>query len=175
YSIPVYYIAIVHTHPQSSSLSLHDALPIFLTELLGQVLVNNPVNFLLIGIALVAAFRSRKKNPPTLTAYNYVALPMAGLFIFISIFRDIWPHWSGPAYTSLIPAAAVWLERRRFRRIFPSWLRVGIATFLFFIVAWLVTVSFYPGTYGSKSSQKLGKGDVTLDKFGWKEAGEEFV
>ena len=147
----------------------------FLTELLGQVLVNNPVNFLLIGIALVAAYRSRRKNPPTLTAYNYVALPMAGLFIFISIFRDIWPHWSGPAYTSLIPAAAVWLERRKFKRIFPSWLRVGIATFLFFIVAWLVTVSFYPGTYGSKSSQKLGKGDVTLDKFGWEEAGEEFV
>ena len=52
----------------------------FLTELLGQVLVNNPVNFLLIGIALVAAYRSRRKNPPTLTAYNYVALPKAGTY-----------------------------------------------------------------------------------------------
>lgn len=147
----------------------------FFIELLGQVLVNNPVNIALIALALVAAFRSRRVNPPALTAYNYIALPMAGIFIFISLFRDIWPHWSGPAYTSLIPAAAIWLERQRFRQLFPGWLRMGIGAFLLFIVTWLLTVSFYPGTYGSKSAYKLGKGDVTLDKFGWSEAGEEFI
>jgi len=147
----------------------------FFSELLAQVLVNNPINFILMGIALVAAYRSHRVNPPALTTYNFIALPMAGLLIFISLFRDIWPHWSGPAYTTLIPAAAIWLEKRKFRRLVPGWLRLGIGAHFLFLVVWLLTVSFYPGTYGSKAPLELGKGDVTLDKFGWSEAGEEFV
>jgi hypothetical protein len=147
----------------------------FLTELLGQVLVNNPVNFLLMALALVAAYRSRRKNSPALISYNFIALPMAALFIIVSFFRDIWPHWTGPAFTSLIPAAAIWLEKKKFKQMVPGWLRLGIGAHFFFVIVWLLTVSFYPGTYGSKKPLELGKGDVTLDKFGWSEAGKEFI
>jgi hypothetical protein len=147
----------------------------FFIELLGQVLVNNPVNFIIMGLALYAAYKSSRSNPLVLTAYNFIALPMAALLIFISIFRDIWPHWSGPAYTTLIPAAAIWLERKQIRKIIPGWLRLGIGAHFIFIAIWLTTVGFYPGTYGSKDQFELGKGDVTLDKFGWSEAGEQFV
>lgn len=147
----------------------------FFIETLGQFLVNNPVNIVIICLALIAFFRTRRRSSPALTAYNFIALPMAVLLLFISLFRDIWPHWSGPAYTTLIPAAAIWLERRQVRRIFPVWLRAGIGAHFLFIVIWLVTVAWYPGTYGSKVPNELGKGDVTLDKFGWSEAGEEFI
>jgi hypothetical protein len=32
-----------------------------------------------------------------------IALPMIGVFILISMFNETLPHWSGPAYVTLLP------------------------------------------------------------------------
>jgi hypothetical protein len=147
----------------------------FFTELLSQVLVNNPINFVLILIALLAAWRASRVQPAALTIYQFIALPMILLLIFISIFRDIWPHWSGPAYTSLLPAAAIWLDKRKTPVLYPGWLRWSTVVFLLFLLAWPLTVRFYPGTFGSRENTDLGKGDFTLDKYGWDDAGKIFI
>jgi hypothetical protein len=101
-------------------------------------------------------------------------LPLILLLIVISFFRDIWFHWSGPAFTTLLPLAAVWMSRLKPRATFPSWLRWSTACYIVVLLAWPLTVHYYPGTYGSQDIKTLGKGDVTLDKYGWREAGRHF-
>lgn len=142
-------------------------------ELLGQALINNPFNVLLIIIALWFAFKSGKLHP-TLIAYNFIALPLLIALVIISVFRDTWYHWSGPAYTSLLPLAAVYLSKTYPETAFPSILKWSIGFFVLALVGWPLAVHFYPGTYGSKHTKTLGLGDTTLDKYGWENAGEYF-
>ncbi|MET0394135.1 MAG: glycosyltransferase family 39 protein [Chitinophagaceae bacterium] len=146
----------------------------FWLELLQQVVISNPVNFILV---LAAFFFSRKRRPlhPALVAYNFIALPLALLLIVISCFRDIWFHWSGPAYITLLPLAAVHLAQTSTKTFFPGWLKWSTAVFLLVLAAWPLAIACYPGTMGNKSGKDLGKGDVTLDKYGWEESGEQFA
>jgi 4-amino-4-deoxy-L-arabinose transferase-like glycosyltransferase len=143
-------------------------------ELLGQVLINNPFNVLLIIIALFFSFK-KKIQHPVLAAYNFIALPLLLILIIISIFRDTWFHWSGPAYITLIPLAAVYLSRIYLRRLFPAILKWSIGFFIITLIGWPMVIHFYPGTYGSKNLKTFGQGDMTLDKYGWEKAGEYFA
>lgn len=43
-----------------------------------------------------------------------------------------------------------------------------------YIIGWLLLIYHYPGTYGNKNKSALGSGDVTLDRYGWGEAGKQF-
>lgn len=146
----------------------------FVLELLQQVLINNPVNFILIVAAL---FFSRRKRPlhPALAAYNFIALPLAVLLLIISFFRDIWFHWSGPAYTSLLPLAAIWLAQVNLKAVFPVWLKASTAVFLLVLIGWPLIIHYYPGTWGNGGQKEMGKGDVSLDKYGWRDSGEQFA
>lgn len=144
----------------------------FWMELFQQVIVNNPVNILLIVLAFL--YIRRQRLHPALVAYNFIALPLAIILIVISFFRDIWFHWSGPAYTTLLPLAAIYLTTLKPKKVFPSWLKWSTAFFVLILIGWPVFIQFYPGTYGSKDQRTLGLGDVTLDKYGWKESGESF-
>jgi 4-amino-4-deoxy-L-arabinose transferase-like glycosyltransferase len=146
----------------------------FWIETVQQVLVNNPFNFLLIAAALLS-FWKRRPLHLALSAYNFIALPLAILLIIISFFRDIWYHWSGPAYTTLLPLAAIHLANIRPRSLFPGWLKWSTGFFILVLVAWPLIVHYYPGTWGSRHSQEMGKGDVTLDKYGWRDSGEQFA
>lgn len=146
----------------------------FWLELLQQVLITNPFNFLLIVSAL---FFSRRNGPlhPALSVYNFIALPLAILLIVISVFRDIWYHWSGPAYITLLPLAAIRLAQVSPKAVFPGWLKWSTGFFIAILVAWPLTIHYYPGTWGSAHKKEMGKGDVTLDKYGWRESGEQFA
>lgn len=144
----------------------------FWIELVQQVIINNPANILLIATAFLFI---RKRQPhPALVLYNFIALPLAIVLLVISAFRDIWFHWSGPAYTTLLPLAAIHLTQISPRAVFPSWLKWSTALFLIALIAWPLLIHYYPGTYGSKNEKTLGLGDVTLDKYGWEDSGESF-
>ena len=80
----------------------------FIREILQQFLYNNPFNVVLMLIAIVAGLQLGYKKLPALSLYNCIALPLAGALLFVSLFRDATlPHWSGPAYVTLVPAAAM--------------------------------------------------------------------
>lgn len=152
----------------------------FWMELLQQIVVNNPVNFLLIIIALAALLRHRQLHP-ALSLYNFIALPLAMVVLLISIFRDVWYHWSSPAYITLLPLAAVYLadkipvvQKLKLPPLFPAWTRWSSMALVLVLIAWPMVVKFYPGTYGRKEAAVAGQNDVTLDKFGWKQAGNSF-
>jgi len=140
----------------------------FFKELASQVGFNNPVNFFLIVSALIAFFRKRIQQHPALSIFIFIGIPFAILLLTISLFRNVTlPHWSGPAYVSMIPLAAVWLADHS-SDSFPKILRWGLGIFLFIYIGYSMAVKFYPGTYGSQKMENYGRGDITLDMYGWR-------
>ncbi|RYY84996.1 MAG: glycosyltransferase family 39 protein, partial [Chitinophagaceae bacterium] len=146
-----------------------------LKEAIGQVVFNNPVNVVLIAIGLVRWKRLPEGVRSALPLFNWIALPHAGFLLFVALFRDTTlPHWSGPAYVTLLPLAAIALAEQPRKRFLPRAVLGAVFTYLFTLCAWMGVVHHYPGTYGSKDPVQLGTGDISLDLFGWEEAGAAF-
>ncbi len=70
----------------------------FFTEIFGQVAYNNPVNYVLIVIALIALYKKKefieRKYSRTLL---WITIPLWVVFTSFSIFRSTLPHWTSPA------------------------------------------------------------------------------
>jgi 4-amino-4-deoxy-L-arabinose transferase-like glycosyltransferase len=139
-----------------------------------QIIFNNPINVLLICTALIAFYKTTIKPTGALRVYMFIGLPLALLLLFLSIFRDtILIHWSGPAYVSLLPLAAFYLVNNT-ADFFPRILRFSIVSFFTITILWTLAVRLFPGTWGHKEQESLGYSDITLDVYGWKEAGQKF-
>ena len=148
----------------------------FLSELASQLFFNNPLNTAIIFIALLLWKKMNLGRWPALKIYNYIGLPFALILLVISLFRDTTlPHWSGPAYVSLLPLAAVYLARKNKTRILPSGAKWSLGIFVGVLIAWVGIVHFYPGTWGSKQKNDFGNYDISLDLYGWEEASKEFI
>jgi len=144
-------------------------------EIAQQVIWNNPFNVALILLGLVSFYRRQVKRLTAITIYQFIGLPLALILLFFSIFRDtILIHWNGPAYVSLLPLAAIYLANINKKDVFPIWLRLSAGTFIVALIGWIITVHFYPGTWGSKNKDNLGYGDISLDLYGWRDAAEQF-
>ncbi|MBO9682404.1 MAG: glycosyltransferase family 39 protein [Flavisolibacter sp.] len=146
----------------------------FLKEAGSQIGFNNPVVFFLAVSALGAFYRGKISYQPALVIYSMIGVPLAFLLLFVSIFRNVTlPHWSGPAYVSFMPLAAIWLAEHS-QNSFPKILRWGLGTFLVVYLGYSLVVKFYPGTYGSHKEENFGNGDISLDMYGWKKAAVQF-
>ncbi|MEJ7679004.1 MAG: hypothetical protein WKG06_14355 [Segetibacter sp.] len=99
---------------------------------------------------------------------------MIGVLLFVSLFRDTLPHWSGPAYTCLIILAAVRLASvpdDKISRV-RTFLKISLAFIVVLSIAGICVINFFPGTLSQKKSGvNIGDGDFTVDLYGWKEAG----
>lgn len=166
---------ITYTYHSERVSLLHAGLnPIaFFRELSGEIFYNNPVVFLLVWLAVFSfpytIYRSIKTEVRVL---QYCAFPLILTLILLSLFRDTLPHWSGPAYSCLIFLAALKLDSFSFRkaRLFVA---SALLVFLFIVVTGLSAIHFYPGTLSTdQETLSLGKGDPTLDLYGWKETGK---
>lgn len=145
-----------------------------LKEMASQVCFNNPVNFILIVFALSALFKKKWKAPRALTIYIFIGLPLAFMLLVISLFRNVTlPHWSGPAYVSLFPLAASWLADKS-GNYFPKILKWASGIFVVLFLVYASIVNFYPGTFGSHHQKDFGRGDISLDMYGWREAARQF-
>jgi 4-amino-4-deoxy-L-arabinose transferase-like glycosyltransferase len=146
----------------------------FFKELASQIGFNNPVNFFLAVFAMVAFYRKHITYQPALAIYIFIGVPLAFLLLFVSLFRNVTlPHWSGPAYVSFMPLAAIWLADQS-QRSFPKILRWGLGIFLVIYLGYSSIIKFYPGTYGSKNKNDYGHGDISLDMYGWEKASAQF-
>lgn len=148
----------------------------FFTELGGEFIYNNPVNFIVAIIAIGVALR--KKLPINVKHQRLIlitALPMIGLFLLSSLTRPTLPHWSGPAYVMLIPLNATWLSTIEIRKA-----RQTVITALGFLVLTLILgtaeikTGFVSLDHHTKPTE-LGRSDITLDLYGWRQAGEKFA
>ena len=145
----------------------------FLTFAAGQLFYCNPVIFLFIILATVAAF---KNNLMVLSSQErlllFCSLPLIFIATILSFFKNILPHWTGPAYSGLILLTACYFTRKPSitgleKRILPKPLMIATALLAVIIVAGVLLINYLPGTLGKKDKVFLGEGDFTLDMYGW--------
>lgn len=165
----------------SSRVSLTGAgvnLKVFIKELLTEVFINNPVNFFLICSNLLLALKGKlpvdKKNIQLLL---FCSLPLIVILLFISLFREVLPHWPGPAYTCLLilPAIKLASVTRRKEQNTPKVIKAALAYMMIIAVLEILVINYFPGTLSEqKQGLNMGKDDVTIDMYGWKRAGLKF-
>lgn len=148
----------------------------FFRELMGQVVYNNPVNVILVILGVLSFKKLMIKEPDrdVLKLFNYIALPMIAVLLILSLFRDTLPHWSGPAYVTLLPLAGIKLAIFNKKNI-PGSLKWALGIFVFFILAAFTAIHLLPGTIGKTSTKETyGQNDISLDLFGWEDASAQF-
>lgn len=151
-----------------------------ITELSGQFLYNNPVNYVLIAGGVIAFLRKKVFFSRSTGRFLLLtALPLIFLFILFSLFRQTLPHWTGPAYTMLIFLASAWLSDKQMRPGMKKPVPLPVLSALSLLVIILILgVAQIKGGWlfydYSEDPRELGKNDVTLDMYGWEQIGEEF-
>ncbi|MGG9961813.1 ArnT family glycosyltransferase [Ferruginibacter sp. SUN106] len=145
----------------------------FLTFAGGQVFYYNPIIFFFIVAAVIAAF---KDELPVLSSQKklllFCSLPLIIMATVISLFKDVLPHWTGPAYSGLILLTACYFSKEKERNNFEKKLMPGPLLFANALLAVVITggvllVNFFPGTLGKRDAAIFGEGDFTLDMYGW--------
>jgi len=151
----------------------------FVTELAGEFLYNNPVNFVLILIAVIAVFKGKLKIN---RAYSHIillaTLPLIFSVLFFSLFRSTLPHWSAPAYTSLILLAAVWLDQKSGLLKIRASISLTVALSILAIILVLGILQIRLASFNidhATNYHDLGKNDPSLDLVGFGQTGEEFA
>ena len=150
----------------------------FGTEIAGEFFYNNPINFVLAIIAVIAAFKKKlqlEKSAQRLILC--IALPLILVFLFFSLTRPTLPHWNAPAYVLLILLAAIGLrdkntDSERLPCSIISALAVLVIT-LTIGVAEIKTGFIHLDKHSDP--EQLGRDDFTLDMYGWRQLGEKFA
>ena len=150
----------------------------FCTELAGEFLYNNPVNFVLAIITVIAAFKKKlniEKSAQRLIMC--IALPLILVFLFFSLTRPTLPHWNAPGYVSIILLSAVYLRDRQVNSgQLPKSVMAALALLVVVLVIGVAEIKtgFIPLDKHTEPEQ-LGRDDFTLDMYGWRQLGEKFA
>ena len=150
----------------------------FGTELAGEFLYNNPVNFVLAIIAIIMSFKGKiKLEKPALRLILCIVLPMIAVFLFFSLTRPTLPHWNAPAYVLLILLTAIWLRDKntnseRLPKSITATLCVLIVTLIIGVSE--IKTGFIPLDRHTEP-EMLGRNDFTLDMYGWKQLETKFA
>jgi hypothetical protein len=147
----------------------------FGTELAGEFFYNNPVNFILAIIAIVAVFKKRlnlKKSIQRLILC--IALPMIALFWVFSLTRPTLPHWNAPAYVLLILLSAAYLKDKH--ENLPKSIIAALSVLLITLVVGVAEIKtgFIPLDKHTEPEQ-MGRDDFSVDMYGWRQLGEKFA
>lgn len=139
-----------------------------LQQLLGSVFYSNPVNFILYIVALWGLYRSKTKSlPGEYLLLLWLSLPLIGVLLWTSLFNDTLPHWSGPAYLSLLLLASCWLDEKE-DRIQSLWLKTTAWFFGSVVILGVISILYLPFRIGQGAPSRRGQGDITLDMTGWR-------
>lgn len=153
----------------------------FGAELAGEMLYNNPVNFVLAIIAVIAAFKGKLKMENTaLQLVLCIALPLILTFIFFSLTRQTLPHWNAPAYSILILLSACWLcdknpqSDSNFR--LPKSIIAAMCILILTVGIGIAEINtgFIPLDRHTEP-EMLGRNDFTLDMYGWRQLETKFA
>jgi len=142
----------------------------------GQVFYCNPVVFFLIIRAIWHRDLFVKRTNKRLLLLT--GLPLIVAAAVISLFKEVLPHWTGPAYSCLILLTAGYYSRlhwsSRSNKLAPVGFILANGLLVFITAAGMAFVFLFPGTMGSKDERKKGERDITLDAYGWKELSATF-
>ena len=148
----------------------------FGTELAGEFFYNNPVNFVLAIIAVIAAFKRRLNLEKSAQRFILcIALPLILVFLFFSLTRPTLPHWNAPAYVLLILLSATYLRDKHAERL-PKSIIAALSVLVITLVVGVAEIKtgFIPLDKHTEP-EMLGRDDFTLDMYGWRQLGEKFA
>ena len=146
-----------------------------LQQVLGSVFYSNPVNFFIYAVSLIALFKGKIKGLASYyTLFLWLSLPLILLLLWMSMFNDTLPHWSGPAYISIMLIAAIYIDQRSPKRILALPVKAAVITYTVVLCLGVTAIRYLPFRIGSSKPGLLGKGDITLDMSGWKKFAERF-
>lgn len=151
-----------------------------LTFLAGQVFYTNPIIFVLALLATRAAYKNKLIIDASQKRLLLLcSLPLIVLTSFISLCKQVLPHWTGPAFYALILLTACWLSEQQLRlapakKNVPRSLLAACTLQLCIVITGVLLVNFMPGTLGRKDKWQWGEGDFTLDMYGWSTIKKEF-
>jgi 4-amino-4-deoxy-L-arabinose transferase-like glycosyltransferase len=139
----------------------------FLQQLFGSIFYNNPINFVWYILALMAIARKKIRIAgPYTPLFLLLGLTLIGILLLVSLFNETLPHWSGPAYISILLLTACYFSARTTRPL-PKGILAANLLFLGIVVAGIPLIRYIPARLGKKEERVLGTGDVTLDMVGW--------
>ena len=148
----------------------------FGTELAGEFFYNNPVNFVLAIIAIVAVFKNKLNIEKSFQRIILcIALPMIALFWVFSLTRPTLPHWNAPAYVLLILLSASYLQEKHAENL-PKPIIAALSVLLITLIVGVAEIKtgFIPLDKHTEPEQ-IGRDDFTVDMYGWRQLGEKFA
>lgn len=151
----------------------------FIMEILGEFLYNNPVNFVLIIITLIAIIKNRVELPLNhIRLILLISLPMIIIFIIFSLFRRTLPHWTAPGYTTLlIITASLLRSKNQNGKLIPTPVKAAGILLVFVVITGFLQINYglVQFTNPVKTDPvELGKYDLSLEVFGWEQIGNGF-
>ncbi len=117
---------------------------------------------MLIVLAIIAMRRSKLlQEVAQQQLLLTISLPLIAVVWFMSLFKDTLPHWTGPAYTTLIPLAAAYLagqlQGRQLTRLMPPVVKAAIALPVLLLVLLMVGIRWLPVKMGARMNNILVK------------------
>ena len=155
----------------------------FFAEILGEFGYNNPINYILIIIALVAFWRGKKYLDETSGRLLLCfALPFIALFWLFSLTRPILPHWSAPAFSLLMLFPASYFADKQSiidgKIKLPKSIIATLSLLVFVLVFGVLEIKtgFIPLRFGERANsvQYYGETDFTTTVYGWRSIKEDF-
>ena len=151
------------------------------TELAGEFFYNNPVNYVLAIVAVIAAFRGRiDLEKPSSRLILCTAIPLIVVFIFFSLTRPTLPHWNAPSFNLLILLTASLISSKHTpdgnRVTIPKPIIASMAVMVLTLSIGYAEIQtgFIPLDHHTEP-EKLGRDDFTLDMYGWRQLEEKFA
>ena len=141
---------ITYRYHSSRLKGIHFKADNFVREIFGEVFYNNPIIVFTTFAALVWFFRKRKNlDGDFLKISSLISIPMILILLFLAMFNDTLPHWTGPAYITLIPLTAVYVSRTKVHIAVPRVIKSALIFTSLVVVIGVLTIRFYPGTLGN--------------------------
>ena len=139
----------------------------FLREWLGQVLYNNPYIYTMLLVMMSRLIRKKfAVQKEVLWIFLFFSLPLIFTTLYLSLFRDTFPHWSGLSYITLLPLLALFINRQKNS---VRNLKIGFAVFAILCVftSFIINEGWFLPKQQYEKKELYGRNDVTLDMYGW--------
>lgn len=143
-------------------------------ELAGNFGYQNPINWIVFILAIIFFTKNKEKiSRPIFRLLLITSLPMILLFFVASFTQPTLPHWSAPAYFSLIILAALYLKEVKFGYKIAT---VSASLLAILLIIAGIEIKYEPISIPREQlAEDIGKNDITLDMYGWKQGGEKFA
>jgi len=145
----------------------------------GQILYQNPVVVFVIIAGIISLLKNKTERSASINSLLlFLSIPLILVFFFFSIFKPTLPHWTGPAFITLLMIGSEYLSGLYYKSKKKLFSLLIISNSLFVIVISIGTLQINHEIIQVNDIQtdktKIGKNDVTLDMYGWRQAGEKF-